>query len=173
MKTRWMVTLLLITCLVSISGCGKKEPTPPAEPAGREAPGMMDEMKQAAGDAVKETTEAAKKAVEAVKESFTMDINLDKTVAELKAEAAKMDIAALTQVAKKYKDAIMEKQGALKALTDKLTAIPLTEKAGPQAQGLTAEIKTLTNAITPLKDRLGVYLDAIKAKGGDTAGLTI
>jgi hypothetical protein len=185
MKTLWTAVIVLMTCLILVAGCGKKEkPAPtPVEPSGQET-GMMDTMKETAGDAAKETTEAAKEAVketteaaketvEAVKESFMMDINLEKPIADLKAEAAKMDVAALTEVAKKYKDAIMEKQGALKSLTDKLAAIPMTEKMGTQAQGLTAEIKTLTESMVPLKERLGVYVDAIKAKGGDAAGLTM
>ena len=174
MKTLWTAAIVLLTCLVLV-GCGKKEKpvAPPVEPSGQETPAAVDTMKQAADQAVKETTEAAKEAVEAVKEAFTMDVNLEKSIADLKAEAAKMDVASLTEVAKKYKDAIMQKQGSLKTLTEQLAAIPLTEKMGTQAQNLTKEIKTLTDAIAPLKERLSVYVDAIKAKGGDTTSLAL
>lgn len=165
MKTRWMVTLLLIASFSLVAGCKKKSsPTPPAEPSEQETTGMMDSMKKAADETVQKTTTA-------VKEAFTMDIDLDKAVADLKAEAAKMDVEALTNVAMKYKDAIMEKQAALKPLADKLAAIPIAEKMGTEAKALTADIKKLTEAIAPLKERLTVYIDALKAKGADVKNL--
>jgi hypothetical protein len=150
-----------------MAGCKKKSPpTPPAEPSGQETTSMLDSVKKAADETVQKTTTA-------VKEAFTMDIDLDKAVADLKAEAAKMDVEALTNVAMKYKDAIMEKQAALKPLVDKLAAIPIAEKMGTEAKALTAEIKTLTDAIAPLKERFTVYLDAIKAKSGDISKLAL
>lgn len=102
-----------------------------------------------------------------------MDIDLEKAVADLKAEAAKMDVESLTSVAMKYKDAILEKQAALKPLTDKLAAIPMTEKMGAEAQALTADLKKLTDAIAPLKERFSVYIDALKAKGADISKLAL
>lgn len=168
------MVVILMTMSFVLAGCGKKkQPAPPAEPASQNAPGMLDSMKQTADDAVQKTTQAAKEAAEAVKESFSTEINLDKTIADLKAEAAKMDLPALIETAKKYKAAILQKQDTMKILMDKLAALPLTEKAGPQAQSLTAEIKTLTDAIAPLKERLTVYIDAVKAKGGNAADLAL
>jgi len=167
MKTRWMVAILLIASISLMVGCKKKSPaTPPAEPSEQETTGLMDSMKQAADETVQKTTAA-------VKEAFTMDIDLDKAVADLKAEAAKMDVEALTSVAMKYKDAIMEKQEALKPLMDKLAAIPMTEKMGAEAQALTADLKKLTDAIAPLKERFSVYIDALKAKGADISKLAL
>ena len=168
MKTRWTITMLLIACLTTITGCSKKEePTPtPTESETQEAAGMIDTVKEAAAEKVEEVTQA-------VKESFTMDIDLNKAVSDLTAEAAKMDVKTLTEVALKYKDAILEKQGQLDGLIEKLKAVPMTEKLGAEAQGMTSEIKTLTDAIAPLTERFGVYIDAIKAKGGDVKNLTL
>ena len=168
MKTRWTITMLLIACLTIMTGCSKKEePTPtPMESETQEAAGMMDTMKEAVAEKAEEVTQA-------VKESLTMDIDLDKTVSDLKAEAAKMDVKTLTEVALKYKDAILEKQGQLDGLIQKLKAVPMTEKLGADAQGMTTEIKALTDAIAPLTERFGVYVDAIKAKGGDVKNLTL
>lgn len=173
MKTRWMVTLLLITSLSLMSGCSKKEEPvkTPAEPEAKETTGMMDSMKEAADTTVQKTTEAVKETAEALKESLSMDIDLDKTVSDLKAEAAKMDVESLTKIVTKYKDAIAEKQTTLKPLMDKLAAIPMAEKLGADAKSLTAEIKTLTDAIAPLKERLAVYVDAFMAKGGNIQNL--
>lgn len=163
MKTRWMVTLVVITGLSLMGGCSKKEePKTPAKSDTTESKGMVDSMK-----------ETAKSATDAVKESLTTNIDLEKTVSDLKAEAAKMDVESLTAVATKYKDAILAKQADIKTLMDKLSAIPATEKLGTEAKNMTAEIKTLTDAIAPLKERLAVYVDAIKAKGGSIQGLTL
>ncbi len=121
----------------------KEEPTPtPTESETQEATGMMDTMKET-------VTEKVDQVAEAVKESFTMDIDLDKTVADLKAEAAKMDVKSLTEVALKYKDTILEKQGQLDGLIQKLKAVPMTEKLGADAQAMTTEIKTLTDCYRP------------------------
>jgi hypothetical protein len=150
-----------------MAGCKKKTPaTAPTEPSEQETTGMMDSMSKA-------IDEKAQEATAAIKESFTMDIDVEKAVADLKAEAANMDVETLISVATKYKDAIVEKQEALKPLMDKLAAIPIAEKMGTEAQALTAEIKTLTDAIAPLKERFTVYLDAIKAKGGDISALAL
>ena len=161
MKTRWMVALLLIASLSLMAGCSKKE-EPPKAPDAQEATGILDTMKDAAG-----------KATETVKESLSMDIDLEKAVSDLKAEAAKMDIKDLQKIAMKYKDSITEKMAALQPLKDKLKAIPMTEKLGAEAKTLTEEIKSLLDVIAPLKERLGVYVDAIKAKGGDIKDLAL
>jgi hypothetical protein len=169
-----MVTVVLVAGLSLMAGCKKKTPaTPPTEPSEQETTGMMDSMKKAADETVQKTTETVKEATAAVKESFTMDINLEKTVADLKAEAAKMDVESLTRVAMKYKDAIMDNQAAIKPLMDKLSAIPITQKMGAEAQALTADIKKLTDVITPLKERFQVYVDALKAKGADISKLAL
>ncbi|MHC5173922.1 MAG: hypothetical protein ACYSPJ_09320, partial [Planctomycetota bacterium] len=77
-------------------GCSKKDtPQPTGEtPAETDAPSTLDTVKEAA--------------VEAIKESFTMDVDLEKTVADLKAEAAQMDIENLKEVAAKYKEEIVK-----------------------------------------------------------------
>ena len=164
MKTRWIVTVLLIASLSLMAGCSRKEEPPiaPAEPETKEATGMMDSVKV-----------AAEEAVETVKEKLSMDIDLDKAVSDLKAEAAKMDIEDLQKIAMKYKDAIVEKQAALQPLMDKLADIPMTEKLGAEAKGLTEDIKKLTDSLAPLKERFGVYVNAIKAKGGDVTKLAL
>ena len=165
MKTKWTVTVLLIASVLMF-GCSKKDQPQPTEQtqAETEAPGMVDTVKEAASD-------AAVSAIETVKESFTMDIDLEKTVADLKAEAAQMDVESLKEVATKYKEATAVKETELKALVDKLSAVPLTEKLGKEAQAITGEIKTLTDGVAALQERFQVYIDALTAKGGDVKAL--
>ena len=115
MKTQLTLALLIVLALTF--GCSKKDQPQSTEPATAEteAPGMLDNVKEAA--------------VEAAKEAFSMDVDLEKTVADLKAEAAQMDIESLQEVAAKYKEEIVNAEADLKALMDKLSAVPLTEKS--------------------------------------------
>ena len=175
MKTRWLVTILLIVSLCVTGGCSKKE-TPgkaPSEPDARESTNVMDGMKEAADQATQTAQKSVKEAAENIKQSLSTDIDLDKTISDLKTEAAKMDIETLTQVAAKYRDAIVGKQASLENLMNKLKAIPVTEQLSEDAKGLTEEIKTVSEAIKPLAERLGVYIEALKAKGADVSGLTV
>ena len=154
MKMKLTLTVLLIA-LILVFGCSKKDQ--PTDQAQSDAPNTLDAVKEAA--------------VEAVKESFTMDVDLEKAVADLKAEAAQMDIESLKEVAAKYKEALVEKETELKSLMDKLSAVPLTEKLGKEAQAITGEIKTLTDGVTVLQERLQVYIDALTEKGADVKAL--
>lgn len=159
MKTRWMLAIMLVA-VITVTGCKKSEPKAPAEgdnPA-EDAPGMVETVKETTSKMVAE---------------FTKDIDLDKTVEDLKAEAAKMSVDDLRAVAVKYKEAIEKKQVDIDAVAEKLKAIPMTEKLGTEAQDLTKELKTLTESLKPLTERLSVYVDAIKVKGGDLSGLTV
>ncbi len=156
MKTKLILTVLLIASIL-VFGCSKKDqPTDQAQTE-TDAPSTLDTLKEAA--------------VEAVKESFTMEIDLEKTVADLKAEAAQMDIESLKEVATKYKEAVVVKETELKALLDKLSAVPLTEKMGKEAQAITSEVKILTDGVAALQERLQVYIDALTAKGADVKAL--
>ena len=152
MKMKLTLTVLLIA-LVLVFGCSKKDQPQPTDQtqAETDAPGTLETIKEAA--------------VEAVKESFTMDIDLEKTVADLKAEAAQMDIESLKKVADKYKEALVVKETELKALMDKLSAVPLTEKLGEETKAITGEIKIVTDALASLQERFQVYIDALAEKG--------
>ncbi|MHC5159109.1 MAG: hypothetical protein ACYSN8_03620 [Planctomycetota bacterium] len=154
-----MTLTVLLIASVLMFGCSKKDtPQPTGEtPAETDAPSTLDTVKEAA--------------VEAIKESFTMDVDLEKTVADLKAEAAQMDIENLKEVAAKYKEEIVKAEADLKALMDKLSAVPLTEKLGEEAQALTAEVKTLTDGVAALQERFQIYIDALTAKGADVKAL--
>ena len=105
--------------------------------------------------------------------SGSQKVDENKPIAEIKAEAAKMDVEQLRSIAMKYKDALTAKQAEVKKLTDSLAKIPLTEKLGKEAQGLTADIKNLMKSVQALSERFGVYYDQIKAKGGELKDLEL
>ena len=148
MKTTLILTAVLLMGLVLMPGC-KKEP--PAQPT--------------------QTETGTAAAPEATEGAFTLEIDLEKAVSDLKAEAAKMDIENLKAVAVKYKAMIAEKEAELKGLMEKLSAIPVTEKLGEEAKALTADITALTDAVSTLQERFQVYIDALTAKGADVKAL--
>lgn len=156
MKTRLLLTVLLVAA-VSLAGCKKEEPKPVTE-----TPKVPTENTEPAG-----TMDTLKEAVSEKVSDFTKEIDLEKTVADLKAEAAEMSLDDLKAVAEKYKTAIADKSALIDKLMEKQKNIPLLEKTGDEAQKIIAELKELNEAVAPLKERFGVYLDAIKAKGGD------
>lgn len=96
-----------------------------------------------------------------------------KPMSEVKAEAEKMDAGQLREMAMKYKDAIVAKQGDIEKVTAKLKEIPLAEKLGEEAKALQSDIVNLNASITALKARFDVYYEKLKAAGGDLSGLEI
>ena len=57
----------------------------------------------------------------------------NKPIDEVKAEAEKMDVAALRDMAMAYKDKIVAKKGEIEKITAKFKAIPLADKLGTEA----------------------------------------
>ena len=166
--------LMIALSLFFAAGCSKKEePAAPApSPAPSQSQGVIDQTSQTARQAAQEVKETVSAVVEEARQAFTMQVDLDKSVAALKAEAEQMDIALLTAVAMKYKDAIGDKQADLKALAAKLDAIPMTQRIGDDARQIGADIQKYTHMLSALKERFDVYLSAIKDKGGQVSDLT-
>jgi septal ring factor EnvC (AmiA/AmiB activator) len=89
----------------------------------------------------------------------------DISVADAKAEASSMTVDDLKAKAMEYKSAIEAKMEDLEPITAKLKEIPLTEQMGDEAKALQADIAALTGDLDALKERLAVYLDALKEQG--------
>ena len=100
-------------------------------------------------------------------------VDENKSVSEIKAEAEKMSIEQLTAAAMKYKNAIMAKSAEIDSVMSGLKKVPITDMLGDDAKKFKSEIDSLSNAIAPLKERLKIYYDKIKEKGGDTSALDI
>jgi uncharacterized coiled-coil DUF342 family protein len=97
----------------------------------------------------------------------------NKPIADVKAEAEKMDTGKLRTIAETYKNAIAAKKGDLEKVTAKLKDIPATELLGQEAKNLKAEFDNLNKSISALKERFEVYYQKLKEKGGDLSGLQI
>lgn len=154
------VCVLITGCLLSFAGCKKK--TEPAKPAAQAA---TDATKTAAG--VK--TEAASTAPAQPKAEAIETI----PVADVKAEASKMNVEQLKTKAMEYKNAIDAKRAEIDKVIAKLQGIPAAQQMGTEAKGLQTDLLTLNNSVSALTERFQVYYDKLKEMGGDVSSLQI
>ena len=96
-----------------------------------------------------------------------------KSIADVQAEASKMNAEQLKAKAMEYKDAIVAKKAEIETVVAKLKAIPLTEQMGSEAKGLQTNIADLTKSLSSLNERFQIYYSKLKAMGGDVSGLGI
>jgi hypothetical protein len=113
----------------------------------------------------KKTEPAAPKAPAAASETIS--------VADVQAEASKMNVEQLKAKAMEYKNLIVAKKAMIEPLAAKLKAIPLTEQMGTEAKGLQTDIATLNKSVAALTERFQVYYNKLKDMGGDVSGLGI
>lgn len=174
-----MILVSIVLGSLCIIGCSKKEPNPqPAsEPAMKPAAAPQASFDM---NAVQETTKKAAEAVKPVVEeakqvlqTAAAEIDLTSSIDKLKEQAQIMSVDALKATAEKYKAKILSTQTDLTAKTESLAKIPLTEKLGAEAQALTGDIKILTTSMASLKDRMMIYVDALKAQGIDISAFKL
>jgi len=97
----------------------------------------------------------------------------NKPISEVKAEAEKMSAADLRTTAMSYKGAIEAKGKEVEKLATRLKEIPVAEILGKEAKAIKAEVDTINKSVSALKERLQIYIDKLKEKGGDLSGLQI
>jgi predicted nucleic acid-binding Zn-ribbon protein len=97
----------------------------------------------------------------------------NKPIAEVKAEAEKMDASKLRAMAEAYKNAIVAKKADIEKVTAKLKDVPATELLGQEAKNLKADIENFNKSVSALKERFEVYYQKLKEKGGDVSGLEL
>lgn len=96
-----------------------------------------------------------------------------KSIADIQAEASKMNAEQLRAKAMEYKDAIVAKKAELEKVTAKLKEIPITQQMGTEAKALHTDIANLSKAMADLTERFQVYYNKLQEAGGDTSGLEI
>ena len=148
-----MCVMLVIVIGFGLVGCKKSPPKPTAQD--------QPATKQAAPAAKHPPTTAA------------AEIDLTSSIDTLKEQAKQMSVDALKATAEKYKTQLSSTKSELTTKTDQLAKIPSTEKRSAEAQALTKEIMTLTKSWASLRERLAVYVDALKAKGVDTGSFKL
>ncbi len=97
----------------------------------------------------------------------------NKPISEVQAEAQKMNVEQLRQMAIAYKDALVAKQAEIDKLAAKVKEIPIADALGKEAHNLKADMDKLTTSVSALKERFNIYYDAVKAKGGNLSGLEV
>lgn len=97
----------------------------------------------------------------------------NKPLSEAKAEAEKMDVGQLRNMAMTYKNAIMAKKADLDKVAAKLKEIPVAKMVGDEAKQLKTEVENLANSLSALRERFEVYYQKLKEKSGDLSGLEI
>ena len=97
----------------------------------------------------------------------------NKPISEVQAEAAKMNVEQLRQMATSYKTALASRQAEVDKLVTKLKEIPVTQMLGEESKKLKGDIDNLTKSTSALQERFGIYYNALKEKGGNLAGLEV
>jgi len=87
------------------------------------------------------------------------------SVADAEKESTSMSVDDLKAKASEYKAAIATKLEQIEPLTAKLQEIPLAQQMGEEAKGLQADIAAINEDVAALKERLNVYLEALKEHG--------
>jgi hypothetical protein len=186
-----MCVLLLIVMGIGLLGCKKepakvksvKETTAPATSA---APAVTETQKslqetatkavEAAKPVVEQAAEAAKPVVQEAKQALVTkaaEVDLTSSMDIIKGQAKQMSVDALKATAEKYKAQFLTTQGDMKSKMDLLSKIPMTQKLGTEAQALTKDITTLTSTLSSIRDRMMVYVDALKAQGIDISSFKL
>ncbi len=91
-------------------------------------------------------------------------VDENKPVAQIQAEAAKMDTAAIEKQVASLKKAIEAKAKEADKIKAQLAEIPLTEKLGEKAQQLGKKGGDLATSLNKLQNQLSAYTDALAAK---------
>jgi len=120
--------------------------------------------------------EAVKPAAEEVKQALitaAAEVDLTSSMDKLKEHAKQMSVDALKATAEKYKAQFLSTKNSLETKADLLSKIPWTELLSTEAQSLKKDIQTLTDTLASLKDRMAVYVDALKAQGVDISSFTL
>jgi hypothetical protein len=160
--TRVTLILVLAISLMAAAGC-KKEPVNTPVP----------NTKEVVVPSAPKTEAPAAPAAPATPVTSALGFDASKSLDTVKADAAKMDLAQLTAVAKACKEAYDTKQLDLAKITEQLKNIPLTEKLGAESQKLTGEAKTAQEALTNIGAQLAVYVDKLKGMNADTSKLQV
>ncbi|HEX41759.1 MAG TPA: hypothetical protein ENN81_06820 [Phycisphaerales bacterium] len=88
---------------------------------------------------------------------------------QIKAEAAKMDEAALRATAEKYHKALAARHAELDKIVAELKDIPITDMLGDKAKTLKDDMAGISASVTALNERMQVYVEQLKSKGGDVS----
>lgn len=105
--------------------------------------------------------------------SCSKKADTNKSIADIQAEASKMNVEQLKAKAMEYKNAIVAKKAEIEKVATKLKAIPITQQMGTEAKALQTDIANRSKTMADLTERFQVYYNKLKEKGGSVSGLEI
>lgn len=159
-KVPGMICTLLAGVML-LAGCEKQQESPEAPEAPAEGIKAVEEK---AAEVEKVVTEKVEE-VKAVAADLKADIA--KTLAEIQEQVKSMGVEEIKAMALKYKDAIVSHEGDIVALMEKTKGLGPVDALSEEGKNLQAEIKALSEAIKPLKERYDVYIARLSELGVD------
>lgn len=90
-------------------------------------------------------------------------VDENKTVAQIVEEVKQMDMAQIQSKIEQYTDAIEAKKTELEPLITELKKIPITQMLGEDAKKIKADMEEIKSSITTLKQKMDVYVNALKS----------
>ena len=88
-------------------------------------------------------------------------VNENRPIEEVRAEAAKLDAAAIQKKVDALNKAIAEKTKELEAAIKKVSEIPLSEILGEEAKKAKDKVAEITVSCDKLKEQLKAYMEAL------------
>ena len=157
---------------VVLAGCRKKsdEQSEPADQTNSSNVPVSDLGGKMTEKAIETTEEVAEK-VFSIAEQFQADQG--KSVPDITAGAKEIAVENLRRMAEKYRDVIAEKQQQLMEMTQQYADMPADERVTAKGRILKTGRDEIIKGIDPLKERFGIYYNALKEKAGNLTGLDI
>lgn len=91
-------------------------------------------------------------------------VNENKPIAEVQAEAQKMNVDQLKATVQKYEAAIQAKKADIDKVQAKIKEIPIKDLLGEEAKKLKDDVTQIGSSLKNLSERMTVYADSLKTK---------
>jgi len=92
-------------------------------------------------------------------------------IADVKAEADKMNEKQLRDAAGQYKKALAAKEAEVTKMMEQLKQVPITDASSDKAKNLTQNVESIGKSVKALNERKAIYVNKLKAMKADTSGL--
>jgi hypothetical protein len=103
----------------------------------------------------------------------TVGVDMTSTLDKLMEQAKSMSVDELKATAEKYKAQYLSMKNELTAKNEVLSKLIEDKKFGPEVQGLGNDVEILKSTLSSLKERMMIYVDALKAQGVDISSFTL
>lgn len=95
----------------------------------------------------------------------------NKPIDQVQAEASKMNAGDLEAMAKAYAKEIESNKGEIEKVKEELKGLAPKDLLGDKGKSIKNDLSEITGEVSELTKRYKIYVDELKAKGGDISGL--